>query len=738
MPDTSKRGMKMASNSRVKHLTDSECSSIVFTPFVGDYRKKCTDAEINGDCMNRAIRLSFAELLLRLVYTSKLPLVSFARVGELAIRHYIVKNGPPIIMPLFLEMRRPQTMLVITQIGEYLPSNICDELLSALFACSDALIDDIQQRKTVLMKKTFSESLCSSKRTRSFAKWRHGVERNNKIMKPFESNISNLENDDPSCFLDFDDNRENVHTTEVPNETEAFEEDNSSDDSSLLADDFAKKHFVLDSFITRLGMGKFQKQLLCIAVILPRVQVHYDIPDRLIGALSSSVFTGMMFGAIFWGILSDTNGRKLAFNLTLAVTAFFGIFSSFAQSFLQLCLSLFFLGFGVGGNMPVDGALFLEFIPKENQYLLTVLSVFFSFGAVLTSIISYIVLPPNSCPEVQKSKDILPKCDIDRQNNGWRYMLAISGFLTLLMLIARVFLFRLQESPKFLLSNNRKHDAVVVLRKIARINGTPMQIRVCDFPSTPVFENSAILTSPSHSTSFPFPNEYSEDPLINFLSNPVSYVQQKIRSKTLSVKPLFNTKWLKTTLLVWAIWGFVGFAYTMFNVFLPKYLEDLGLGDIEDDGENSSIKEALKDYLIYSICGVPGSLVGAFLIETGLGRKGTMAIATFGTSLSVFLFISVLTPTGMTVSSALVSFLATLNYAVIYGYTPEVFESKLRGTACGISSAVGRISGIIAPVVTGGLLSISISVPLYVSAILFGISGVFMLMLPIETRGRQA
>ena len=86
------------------------------------------------------------------------------------------------------------------------------------------------------------------------------------------------------------------------------------------------------------------------------------MPNSLIGLLSSSLFTGMMFGALFWGVLSDTHGRKQAFNWTLAVTTFFGIFSSFAQSFFQLCFMLFLLGFGVGGNMPVDGNKLIFFV----------------------------------------------------------------------------------------------------------------------------------------------------------------------------------------------------------------------------------------------------------------------------------------------------------------------------------------------------------------------------------------
>ncbi|PKK64041.1 MFS general substrate transporter [Rhizophagus irregularis] len=515
------------------------------------------------------------------------------------------------------------------------------------------------------------------------------------------------------------------------------EDDNSSDDSILLQDDIAKKQTALDSVITKIGMGKFQKQLLvlcglgwladnmwlqCIAVILPRVQKHFGLPNSLIGALSSSLFTGMMFGALFWGVLSDTHGRKQAFNWTLAVTTFFGIIASFAQSFFQLCFMLFLLGFGVGGNMPVDGALFLEFIPKEHQYLLTFMSVFFSFGAVLSSVLAYFILPPNSCTE--------DDCNVFEENNGWRYMLAILGSLTFLMLMCRIFFFQLQESPKYLISRNRKHDAVLVLRKIAKINGNNMQIQASDFP-TP-----ANTTNPRNRSfsSFPFPNE-TQHAKVEFISDPISYIKYKTSSNIEVVMSLFTRKWFMTTILVWCIWTLVSFAYTMFNVFLPKYLESLGL----DNGESDSLmQDVLKDYVVYSLCGVPGSLAAAWLIETVLGRIGTMSIATFGTALSVFLFSVVKSHSSEIISSAMVSFLATLNYAVIYGYTPEVFESKVRGTACGIASAFGRVAGIIAPMVTGLLLSISVSVPLYVSALLFTISGICMVLLPIETKGRQA
>ncbi|CAG8487355.1 20589_t:CDS:2 [Gigaspora margarita] len=418
-----------------------------------------------------------------------------------------------------------------------------------------------------------------------------------------------------------------------------------SDETTQLPSHKVTRQLALDKIVNKIGMGKFQKQL--------------------------SMALGMMIGALFWGVLSDAYGRKKAFNFTLLFTALFGILSAFSQSFFQLCILLFLTGFSVGGNMPVDGALFLEFIPKTHQYLLTSLSVFFSFGAVLTSILAYLVLPQNSCIDSSGKT-----CNVGEQNNGWRYILGILGLLTFIMFICRILFFRLQESPKFLISQDHIHDAVVVLRKIAIINECHIQIKASDIQSTTINSNYTETIS-----------DDSPQFQVGFFSDPIQWFMLKLRP----IEPLFSRKWIKTTILVWSIWTLVAFAYCMFNVFLPTYLEWLGLSGDEDTDGISLIREVLRDYVIYSVCGIPGSLFGSYLIETILGRKGSMALATFGTALAVFMFSTVSSRSGEVISSAMVSLLSTLNYAVIYGYTPEVFEVKLRGTACGMSSALGRM-----------------------------------------------
>ena len=63
-------------------------------------------------------------------------------------------------------------------------------------------------------------------------------------------------------------------------------------------------------------------------------------------------------------------------------------------------------------------------------------------------------------------------CCASKDNRGWRYFIAILGVFTLAMFACRFFLFHLLESPKFLLSRNKHDEAIQVVQRIARYNGT--------------------------------------------------------------------------------------------------------------------------------------------------------------------------------------------------------------------------------------------------------------------------
>ncbi|MCO5614000.1 hypothetical protein L7F22_068280 [Adiantum nelumboides] len=563
----------------------------------------------------------------------------------------------------------------------------------------------------------------------------------------------------------------------------------------------------LDRTIDAIGMGRYQYAVLIlsgfgwaadnmwlqgVAICLPRIQDEWEIRDQWIGLVSSSTFAGMMIGALAWGSYSDMFGRKNAFNMTLLITAIFGLLSSFAPNFPTLCLCLFLLGTGVGGSMPTDGTIFLEAVPKRNQYLLTALSVFFAAGSVVTSLFAFFIVPKNSCGGA------LP-CPTNG-NKGWRYLLASLGALTVIFVMARLVFFTLFESPKYLVSAGKHEEARSVLQRIAAFNGDPKRVRLSDVsdrnePQTTSFRPNRTRSTfiPDHQPTQPprssidWSNGQDQERqgLMANADEEIDTETQQRRhsfgghehqhdsewqasiqsnntkwSKTLKFLPeswrpsvgesvsryteLFSPYWRKTTILVWSIWTIFTLAYTMVNVFLPKYLESRTghkeeIVDVSDPiSRQRAMQAVMKEFLLYSLASLPGSLLGAYLIETPLGRIKSMAISTFFLAFSLLAFAMARMTFFVILSSCSISLFASISYAVIYSYSPEVFKTSLRGTASGTASALSRLAGILAPVVAGLLLQINVNLPLYLGFGLFAVTVWLQISLPYETRGRES
>ena len=307
-----------------------------------------------------------------------------------------------------------------------------------------------------------------------------------------------------------------------------------------------------------------------IATILPRVQAEFSLSETLSGLLITSTYVGMMVGAAFWGALSDRIGRKPAFSWTLSLTGLFGTLAAFSPNFGVLCTLFFLMGSGVGGNLPTDSALFLEFIPMEHQGLLTLLSLFWPVGSVIAALLSWALIPPHSCSPDWTS------CP-SQFNRGWRYVIFCLGLLTLLMLVSRKFIiFDLLESPKFLISRGEIEQAVTTLKVLAQQNKKRVHLDVKEFEQ--VFENDDVFWLP----------------------------QQDKRSKDWErLSQLFSKNLWLTTALIWMIWPLTSFGYTLFNGFLPKFLES-------QPNHAISTTEVYWRYLVISFFGIPGSILGTF------------------------------------------------------------------------------------------------------------------------------
>lgn len=291
---------------------------------------------------------------------------------------------------------------------------------------------------------------------------------------------------------------------------------------------------VLDDCLEEIGMGPYQWKLFllcglgwtadnawfqCLAVIVEQINFEYGLTNASGGISTTFSYIGMAIGAGVWGPLSDVIGRRTAFMYTFCITGIFGVATAFGHNIYVICSLLFCMGIGYGGNLPIDGALFLEEIPPSRQSLLTLLSLFWPVGQVLTSVIAWILLPNHSCSSYTN-------CPYE-SNVGWRLVCMVLGILTLVMTGSRYF-FKLQESPKYLIARGRYDEAVQVLQELAAGNGKVLNISSKDF---------------------------AESQSANEL------VRGRNASSLSRISSLFGKELRLTTILIWLIWSFVAVGY---------------------------------------------------------------------------------------------------------------------------------------------------------------------------------
>ena len=167
---------------------------------------------------------------------------------------------------------------------------------------------------------------------------------------------------------------------------------------------------------------------------------------------------------MFWGFGCDIFGRKMGFNLTLGFTAVFGLVAAGAPNFAAIGTFAALWSFGVGGNLPVDSAVFLEFLPGSHQYLLTILSVYWALAQLLANLVAWPLLSKYSCEQDE------PLCT-KAKNMGWRYLVITMGGFSMIQFFIRFACFHIFESPKYLMGKGKDEEAVRVVHEVARRNG---------------------------------------------------------------------------------------------------------------------------------------------------------------------------------------------------------------------------------------------------------------------------
>ncbi|KAJ5723072.1 hypothetical protein N7488_001107 [Penicillium malachiteum] len=472
-----------------------------------------------------------------------------------------------------------------------------------------------------------------------------------------------------------------------------------------------------------IGMGRFQWQLFVvtgfgwivdnfasqgIGSVQPPIEQEFSDITK-VSYSSVAYYVGLIIGASFWGLSSDLIGRKPAFNCTLLIGGIFLCATAGAMNFIAFSAFWAVIGTAAGGNVPVDSMIFLEFVPGSHQYLLTALSAWWNLGQLIVSLVAWVFLANFSCPT-----DATPATCPRHENMGWRYTMITLGGLALAFTLIRTFLFKLPETPRYLLSKARDQDAVDAVNYVARQNGKPEPLTIGMFREIDARLGMVVNEEEA-------PTRLSVKEIIS--ENMEAFRGEHYRS-------LFATRKLaRQTLIIWAIWLTVGIAYPLYFNFLPSYLATKFTS-------NSSLYTTYRDYCIESAVGIVGPLSAAASVNTRLGRRWMMGISAVVTAVFLFAYVGVNNQTSSLEFSCFTILLANFEYAIMYAFTPESFPAPHRGTGVGTAAALLRFGGLIASLISSqtGFTS----APIYASAALWVVVGIYCLGLPFETHGHGA
>ncbi|KAF2191359.1 MFS general substrate transporter [Zopfia rhizophila CBS 207.26] len=483
---------------------------------------------------------------------------------------------------------------------------------------------------------------------------------------------------------------------------------------------YEAKAKVLNKAVQDIGMGRYQWQLFIVigfgwamdnlfpiatSLILPPVKYEFRPGRAPFLPLAQNI--GLLMGALFWGFGCDIFGRRWAFNLTIGVTAVFALVAAGSPNFAAISIFACFWSIGVGGNLPVDSAIFLEFLPGSHQYLLTILSIDWALAQVVATVVAWGLLGNFTCDQTNKN------CT-KSENIGWRYFMIAMGGIAMIMFFLRFVCFNIYESPKYLMGKGKDAEAVKVVHEVARRNRKASSLTLEDLQ------------------------------LCNNLAGPSTAPQQSHTSAALKrnlekvnlthIKSLFATrKFAFSTSLITLVWAFIGLGFPLYNAFIPYIQASRGakFGD-------GSTYLTYRNSLIIAVLGVPGCLLGGLLVEyPRMGRKGTLSFSTILTGVFLFCSTTALNSAALLGWNCAYNFMSNIMYAVLYAYTPEIFPTKDRGTGNAITASANRVFGVMAPIIAM-FADLETAAPVYVSGALFVAAGICVLVLPFESRGKAS
>lgn len=338
-----------------------------------------------------------------------------------------------------------------------------------------------------------------------------------------------------------------------------------------------------------------------LSFVLAALAKDWMLSAKTVAWIGSVNSIGMAVGAFLFGLMADRYGRRFIFIFTLLLFSIASGLTAFTTGLTLFLILRFFIGMGLGGELPVASTLVAESVaPHERGRIVVLLESFWAFGWILAALIGYFVIT----------------------DYGWRIAMLLSALPALYAVYLRL---NLPDSPR--------------------------------------------------------------------------YTAQTVRSSIINnIKLIWSKDYQTATLMLWILWFCVVFSYYGMFLWLPSVVILKGF----------DLVKSFEYVLIMTLAQLPGYFTAAWLIER-LGRKFVLVSYLIGTAISAYFFGEASSALQLVVAGMFLSFFNLGAWGALYAYTPEQYPTLARATGAGMAAGIGRIGGILGPLMVGYMVSFQFS-----------------------------
>ena len=376
-----------------------------------------------------------------------------------------------------------------------------------------------------------------------------------------------------------------------------------------------------------------------------------SLTESEVGLAASAYLTGSVMGALVFSYLTDRQGRKKWFMITLLVYLVATILTAFAWDLASLMWFRFLTGAGIGGEYAAINSAIDELIPARRRgHTDLAINGTWWLGSAVGALLSVVLLNPRIVPEWL----------------GWRLCFIFGAVLGVAIVLVRRFI---PESPRWLMTHSRIREAEEVVLGIERQVSLGTRMNALPEPRGSI----TVRTRPHGTTIATVARELFR-----------SYPRRTVLGLALMVTQAF-------------MYNAVSFT---FPFVLTKYY----------DVPTSVIGLYLLPFAFGNFLGP--LLLGRFFDTIGRKQMITFTYATAGVLLGLsgyFFWTASFTVTTHLLAWSSIFFFASAGASAAYLTVSEVFPMEIRAMAIAFFFMVAQGAGIIAPWLYGRMIETSVT-----------------------------